>query len=48
MFCGFGCHLEKEPNRFQKLKETQPTQYEYIINNLKMGEVLDFLNIPYN
>lgn len=22
MFCMFGCHLEKEPNRFQRLKET--------------------------
>ena len=24
VFCGFGCHLEKEPNRFQRLKETHP------------------------
>lgn len=47
MFCGYGCHREKEPNRFQKLKETHPKQYEYIINNLGMGEVLDFLNIKY-
>lgn len=22
MFCGFGCHLEKSPNRFQRMKET--------------------------
>lgn len=47
MFCGYGCHREKEPNRFQKLKETHPKQYDYIINNLGMGEVLDFLNIKY-
>jgi len=47
MFCGYGCHREKEPNRFQKLKETHPKQYEYIIKNLNMGEVLDFLNIKY-
>lgn len=32
IFCAFGCHLEKEPNRFQKLKETHPRQYEYCIN----------------
>ena len=48
MFCGYGCHLEKEPNRFQRLKETHPRQYEYIIDTLGMGEVLDYINVPYN
>ena len=48
MFCGFGCHLEKEPNRFQKLKETHPKQYDYIINTLGMGEVLDYIGVKYN
>lgn len=38
IFCMFGCHLEKEPNRFQRLKETHPRQYEYCING---GEVVD-------
>lgn len=32
IFCMFGCHLEEEPNRFQRLKETHPRQYEYCIN----------------
>ena len=31
MFCAFGCHLEKSPTRFEKLKETHPRQYEYCI-----------------
>lgn len=31
IFCVFGCHLEKEPSRFQRLKETHPRQYEYCI-----------------
>ncbi len=31
IFCGFGCHLEKEPSRFQRLKQTHPRQYEYCI-----------------
>lgn len=31
IFCAFGCHLEKEPTRFQRLKETHPRQYEYCI-----------------
>lgn len=24
IFCGYGCHLEKEPNRFQMLKKSHP------------------------
>lgn len=47
MFCGYGCHLEKEPNRFQRMKETHPIQYDYIINKLGMGEVLDFIGVKY-
>ena len=31
IFCAFGCHLEKEPSRFQCLKLTHPRQYEYCI-----------------
>lgn len=31
MFCGYGCHLEKPPNRFEKMKITHPKQYEYIM-----------------
>lgn len=38
IFCMFGAHLEKEPNRFQRLKETHPRQYEYCING---GEMVD-------
>lgn len=38
IFCMFGCHLEKEPNRFQRLKETHPRQYEYCIGG---GELVD-------
>lgn len=30
IFCGFGCHLEKE-SRFLRLKKTHPRQYEYCI-----------------
>lgn len=38
IFCMFGCHLEKEPNRFQRLKETHPRQYQYCIGG---GEMID-------
>lgn len=38
MFCGFGAHLEGEPNRFQKLAQTHPDQYKYFIKNF--GEIV--------
>ncbi len=38
MFCMFGCHLEKQPNRFQTMKTTHPRQYEYCIGG---GEEVD-------
>lgn len=37
IFCMFGCHLEKEPNRFQRLKETHPRQYAYCIGGGEYG-----------
>ena len=38
IFCGFGCHLEKGENRFQRLKKTHHRQYEYCIGG---GELVD-------
>ena len=38
VFCGFGCHLEKEPNRFQQLKQTHPKLYDYCMNGGKYDE----------
>lgn len=52
VFCMFGCHLEKEPNRFQQLKQTHPKLYEYCIRSeedggLGLGKVLDFIHVNY-
>jgi 3'-phosphoadenosine 5'-phosphosulfate sulfotransferase (PAPS reductase)/FAD synthetase len=47
MFCMFGCQLDKEPNRFQKMKETHPKQYDYCINKLGCGKVLDYIGVDY-
>jgi 3'-phosphoadenosine 5'-phosphosulfate sulfotransferase (PAPS reductase)/FAD synthetase len=47
MFCMYGVHLEKEPNRFQRMKKTHPKQYDFCINKLGEGKVLDFLNVKY-
>lgn len=50
VFCGFGCHLEKEPNRFQRLKETHPKLWEYCMRNwnsggLGMKSVLEYIGV---
>ena len=47
MFCMFGVHLEKEPNRFQRMKINHPKQYDYCINKLGCGKVLDFMSVNY-
>lgn len=47
MFCMFGCHLEKAPNRFQRMKETHPKQYEYCMIQLGLKEVLEYIGVPY-
>lgn len=50
VFCGFGCHLEKEPNRFQRLKETHPKLWNYCMKpwdegGLGMKEVLEYIGV---
>ena len=50
IFCMFGCHLEKSPNRFQRLKETHPKQWEYCMRNVEDGglglkNVLDYIGV---
>jgi len=47
MFCPAGIHLEKEPNRFQRMKISHPKQYDYCINKLGLGEVLDYIGVKY-
>jgi 3'-phosphoadenosine 5'-phosphosulfate sulfotransferase (PAPS reductase)/FAD synthetase len=47
MFCMFGVHLEKEPNRFQRMAETHPKLYDYCINKLGCGEVMDYIGVDY-
>lgn len=38
VFCGFGCHLEKELNRFQTLAQTHPQLYDYCMRGGKYDE----------
>ena len=48
VLCGFGCHLEKEPNRFQMLKETH-LKFHNLLHILKnngvtYAEAIDWIN----
>ena len=50
MFCGYGCHLEKQgEGRFETMKETHPKQYEYIMKPCEEGglnykAIIDWMN----
>lgn len=50
IFCGYGCHLEQEPNRFQMLKETHPKIWNYCMKSVEDGglgmrEVLEYIGV---
>lgn len=50
IFCGFGCHLEKPENRFQRLKKTHIKLWEYCMKpvsegGLGMKEVLEYIGV---
>ena len=52
MFCMFGCHLEKAPNRFQRMKKTHPRQYEYCMRpteekGLGLRRVLEYIGVDH-
>jgi 3'-phosphoadenosine 5'-phosphosulfate sulfotransferase (PAPS reductase)/FAD synthetase len=50
MFCGFGCHLEKPgEGRFEKMKETHPQIYDYVMRPTDQGglnyrEIIKWIN----
>lgn len=45
--CLYGCQLEKEPNRLQKLKTTHPAIYNYLFDKLDYAKVCDYIGIAY-
>lgn len=48
MFCMFGVHLEKSPNRFQQMKKSHPLIHNYCIDKLGCGKVMDYIGVKYN
>jgi 3'-phosphoadenosine 5'-phosphosulfate sulfotransferase (PAPS reductase)/FAD synthetase len=47
IYCMFGVHLESEPNRFQRLKQTHPQLWQYCMEELGLKEVLEYIGVPY-
>lgn len=47
MYCMLGVQHDKIPNRFQQMQITHPEQYDFCINTLGCGAVMDFLGVPY-
>ena len=44
--CMFGVHLEREPNRFQRMQVTHPKLWRYC-EAIGIPEVLDYIGVPY-
>lgn len=50
IFCAFGCHLEEEPNRFQRLEKTHPELHNFCMNKkgLNAAEILTYCGIQFS
>lgn len=52
VFCMFGCHLEKSPNRFEQMNSSHPKLYNYCMKSIEAGglgldEILTFNKIKH-
>jgi len=45
-FCPIGCHLDR-PNKFQRMQVTHPALWRYVMNELNLKELLDFVGAKY-
>jgi 3'-phosphoadenosine 5'-phosphosulfate sulfotransferase (PAPS reductase)/FAD synthetase len=43
IFCCFGLHMEKKPNRFQQLGKSHPHLFDFCMHKLGLKEVLDYM-----
>lgn len=46
-FCGFGIQLEKRPHRFDRLYESNPKEWDFYMNKMGWGHVLDYIGIEW-
>ncbi len=45
MFCGFGAHMEKGLNRFQKMDVTHPRQHRIVMERMGMRKAMELINV---
>ena len=45
--CGFGIHLEKRPHRFDRLYESNPKEWRYLMYDVGWGDVLDYIGVEW-
>lgn len=43
IFCGFGLHMERAPNRFQKLYYSHPKLWKYCMDKLGLREIMQYI-----
>ena len=47
MFCMYGCHHSHD-DRFEVMQKTHPKQYNYCMNQLGIGKVLDYIGVKHD
>ena len=45
--CGFGIQLETRPHRFDRLWERNPKEWDFWMNKVGWGEVLDYIGVEW-
>lgn len=45
--CGFGIHIEDRPHRFDRLRESNPKEWEFWMYKVGWGEVLDYIGVKW-
>lgn len=46
--CGFGIHMEKRPHRFDRLRESNPKEWQFWIYDQGWGKVLDYIGVEWD
>lgn len=45
--CGFGIHLDKRPHTFDLLYDRNPKEWDFWMNKVGWGEVLDYIGVEW-
>lgn len=45
--CGFGIHMEHRPHRFDQLRERNYQEWDFWMNKMGWGEVLDYIGVAW-